>query len=75
METINLQVKVEPEIANLYQKMNSTQQKKIQLLLGVWLKEAISNQTSLEDIINQCSQEAQANGLTPEILESLLQES
>jgi len=75
METINLQVQVEPEIANLYQKMDSTQQKKIQLLLGGWLKEAIANQTSLEEMMNQCSQEAQENGLTPEILESLLQES
>ncbi len=75
METINLQVNVEPEIANLYQKMDSTQQRKIQILLGVWLKEAISNQTSLEEMMNQCSQDAQANGLTQDILESLLQES
>ena len=75
METINLQIKVEPKVATLYEKLDSTQPKKIQLLLGVWLKEAIANQTSLEDIMNQCSQEAQANGLTPEILESLLQES
>lgn len=71
METINLQIKVEPKVATLYEKLDSTQQKKIQLLLGVWLKEAIANQTSLEDIMNQCSQEAQANGLTPEINEFL----
>ncbi|MEM9275569.1 MAG: hypothetical protein AAGA80_21775 [Cyanobacteria bacterium P01_F01_bin.143] len=75
METINLQVEVESEIATLYKTMNSTQQKKINLLLGVWLKEAINNENSLEEIINKCSQEAQANGLTPEILESILQES
>ena len=75
METINLQVEVESEIATLYKTMNSTQQNKINLLLGIWLKEAITNDTSLEEIINKCSQEAQANGLTPEILESILQES
>ena len=75
METINLQVEVESEIATLYKSMKSTQQKKINLLLGIWLKEAITNNTSLEEIINKCSQEAQANGLTPEILESILQES
>ena len=75
MEKINLQVEVESEIATLYKSMNSTQQKKINLLLGIWLKEAIINNNSLEEIINKCSQEAQANGLTPEILESILQES
>ncbi len=75
MEKLNLNIEVESEVANLYKKMNPTQQKKIHLLLGIWLKEAITNQTSLEDIMEKCSQEAQANGLTPEILESLLQES
>jgi len=58
METINLQVKVESEITTLYKTMNSTQQKKINLLLGVWLKEAINKKTSLEEIINKCHQEA-----------------
>ncbi len=75
MEKLNLNIEVESEIANLYKTMDSTQQKKIHLLLGIWLKEAITNQTSLEEIMEKCSQEAQANGLTPEILESLLQES
>ncbi|MEL4895121.1 hypothetical protein [Crocosphaera sp. Alani8] len=75
MEKLNLNIEVESEVANLYKAMDSNQQKKIDLLLGIWLKEAITNQNYLEDIMEKCSQEAQANGLTPEILESLLQES
>lgn len=73
METITIQV--ESEIVNLYNNLDLTEKKKINFLLGMWLKQAIKNQTSLTEIMDKCSQEAQANGLTPEILESILLES
>lgn len=72
METIT--IKVDSEIAKAYQQANTDKQKKINLLLGMWLKEIITDQTSLEEIMNKCSEEVKENGLTPEILESLLQE-
>lgn len=75
MEKLNLQIEVESEIADLYKTIDSSQKKKINLLLAIWLKEAITNKLSLEEIMEKCSQEAQANGLTPEILDSILQES
>lgn len=38
MEKLNLNIEVESEVANLYKIMDSNQQKKIDLLLAMWLK-------------------------------------
>jgi ABC-type uncharacterized transport system involved in gliding motility auxiliary subunit len=73
METITIDVEL--EIANLYKTLDQNERNKINLLLGIWLKDALTNRQTLKEIMDQCSQEAQQNGLTPEILESILLES
>lgn len=69
-----IKITVDSTIANLYNNMNAMEQKKINLLLGIWLKETLTNQKSLIEVMEECSQEAQTNGLTPEILEEILLE-
>jgi len=72
MQTIN--IPVDSTIANLYNNLNAIEQKKINLLLEIWLQETLTNQKSLTKVMEECSQEAQENGLTPEILEEILLE-
>jgi hypothetical protein len=46
----------------------------MQALLGLWLRElARSEQRSLQQILDEAGRKAQDRGLTPEMLESLLE--
>ena len=71
METISIEV--EPEIARAYQEANLMECKKMQIILNSSLKQFM-NRRSLEEIIQEMQSQAQANGLTPEILEKLLED-
>ncbi len=69
METITIQV--DSEIAKAYRETEPEKQRKIAMFLNVMLKKAM-NQKPLLDIMEEASQQAIANGMTPEILESIL---
>ncbi len=72
-ETTSIQV--EPDIANAYNSASQEDQKKIQLLMGLWLRElSIQPEMSLTEVMDMISDRAQSRGLTPEILESILNE-
>lgn len=71
METISIQV--DADLARTYQSANPEQQKKVQALVGAWLKRAMQI-TQLQTTMDRLSDEAEANGLTPEILQSILDE-
>ena len=71
METISIQV--DAEVAIAFQSAQPEQQHKIQALLNFWLKRAVSL-TQLQTTMDQMSDEVEANGLTPEILQSILDE-
>ncbi|KAM3115217.1 hypothetical protein [Phormidesmis sp. 146-33] len=70
-ETISIQV--DADVARTYQSANPEQQKKVQALVGTWLKQAMQI-TQLETTMDRLSDEAEANGLTLEILQSILDE-
>lgn len=69
METISIQV--DADVAKIFQSAQPEQQQKIQALVSLWLKRAM-NVTQLQTTMDRMSDEAQANGLTPEILQSIL---
>ena len=71
MESISIQV--DADVAKAFQSAQPEQQQKIQALVGVWLKRAM-NLTKLQATMDLMSDEAEANGLTPEILQSILDE-
>ena len=64
-------IQVDPELAQAFTLASPEQQQKIQTLLSQWLKQAL-NASQLQSTMDQMSQEAQAAGLTPEILKSIL---
>ncbi|GAB4282277.1 MAG: hypothetical protein Fur0025_11380 [Oscillatoriaceae cyanobacterium] len=69
METIT--IPVDPEIAKDYREADPEKQQKIAMFLNVMLKKTINNRPLLE-IMQSASQQAIAKGMTPEILESIL---
>ena len=69
METIELQV--DADVARTFQSAQPEQQQKVQALMSQWLKRAMAV-TKLQATMDSLSDEAEANGLTPEILQSIL---
>jgi len=74
METTTLQIQVSTEAALAYRNASKEQQRKIDALLSLKLCDVGRSKKSLEDIMSDISQKAQSRGMTPEILESLLNE-
>ncbi|WP_414551481.1 hypothetical protein [Anabaena sp. CCY 0017] len=67
----NITIQVDPAIAKAYREAEPEKQQKIQMFLNIMLKKAVS-QKPLLDIMEEASQQAISNGMTPEILESIL---
>jgi len=66
-------IPVDAETARAYQSASPDEQKKIQLLLRLRLRELAALPTeSLVEIMDDIGAKAEARGLTPEILETLL---
>jgi hypothetical protein len=71
-ETV-ITIPVDAETARAYHTASADDQKKIQLLLRLRLRELAELRTdSLADIMDRIGAKAEARGLTPEILEALL---
>jgi hypothetical protein len=71
METIS--IPVDTDVARAFQAAQPDQRQKIQALLSIWLRRAM-NGNKLQVIMDQMSDEAEANGLTTEILQSIWDE-
>jgi hypothetical protein len=67
----NITIQVDPEIAKAYREAEPEKQRKIQIFVNIMLQKGVS-QKPLLDIMEDASQQAIANGMTPEILESIL---
>lgn len=65
-------IPVDAETARLYRQIPADQQRKFQVLLNLWLRDLILSPRPLQVIMDEISQKAQERGITPEILESLL---
>lgn len=74
MATQTITIRVSSEAAHAYNTATAEQQRKLEALLSLKLTEVTRSSRSLEEIMNEMSQKAQERGLTPEILEALLNE-
>jgi hypothetical protein len=70
MNTV-ITIPLDADTARLYSQIPADLQRKFQLLLN-WLRDLIVPPRPLQVVIDEISQKAQERGLTPEILESLL---
>ena len=74
VEEITMQI--DSEAAKAFKSASPELQQKIQILFSAWLKEVTSSdQTSLKRLMDKISENAQAKGVTPEILETILSEN
>lgn len=76
MVTRTISIPVDATTADAFQSASSEQQRQLQLLLGLRLRELTSRPgRSLDEILEEVGRTAEARGLTPEMLESMLGES
>jgi thioredoxin-like negative regulator of GroEL len=75
MATEVITIEVDSEAARAFKTAPPEEQKKIEALLSLRLKEiATANVRALEEVMDDIGKEAQQKGLTPKILESILHE-
>lgn len=65
-------IPLDADTARLYSQTPVDLRKKFQLLVNLWLRDLIVSPRSLQVVMDEISQKAQERGLTPEMLESLL---
>ncbi len=67
-----------PKVASAYAKARPEEQKKVDYLVNLWLKNIFSGRRNINDklfdTMEQIGKIAAANGLTPEILQDILNE-
>lgn len=74
LQTEVITIQVAPEAAQVYKTAPANRRKKLELLLSIQLLWAVQPRGSLEYVMREISQKAQARGLTPEILQEILAE-
>ena len=75
MSTETITIPVDAEAAEAYRGASAEQRQKIEMLLGLWLKEAISaDPAALKELMSDIGGKAEARGLTSEELKSILEE-
>lgn len=75
MATTAITIQVETEAAKAFAEASPEEQRKIQLLLSLRLQEITTPQgKTLKTVMDEIGTRAEARGLTPELLESLLRD-
>ena len=74
METKMIQIRVSSEAAQAYEIASEVEQRKLDALLSLKLSEVGRSKRPLEVIMSEISRKSQKRGMTPKILESILNE-
>jgi len=75
MATETITLEIDSEAAEAFKSVSAKEREKLQVLLGIWLKEyAAADSASLKETMDEMSERAQSRGLTPDVLESILEE-
>lgn len=74
METKTITIRVNAEVAQIFEAASEEQRRKFEALLSLKLTDITRRKRPLEEVMSEISQNAQSRGLTPEILNSILVE-
>ena len=75
MATATISLEVDADTARAFSTASDEERRKLQLLLRLRLRELTDRPArSLKEIMDEIGRHAEARGLTPEILESLLRD-
>lgn len=70
-----IKIKVSPNVAQAYQKATDRQKSSLSTLVSIFLREDVNEEMDfLGKLMDEISDRAVARGLTPEILETILNE-
>lgn len=72
--TDQITVSVDSDVANIYRSASDSDRRKMDLLINLRLRDATESGKPLREIMQEISRNAQQRGLTPEILQSILNE-
>ncbi len=72
--TEQITVSVDSDVANIYRSVSDKERRKLDLLVNLRLRDATESEESLQNIMREISRNAQRRGLTPDILQSILDE-
>ena len=72
--TEQITVSVDSDVANIYRSVSDKERRKLDLLVNLRLRDATESEESLQNIMRKISRNAQRRGLTPDILQSILDE-
>jgi hypothetical protein len=73
MSTEIITLEIDADAVQAFKSASTAEQEKLQVLLGMLLKEyARADASSLKATMDEISEKAQSRGLTPEILASIL---
>ncbi|MCP3962054.1 MAG: hypothetical protein GY719_29785 [bacterium] len=75
MRAQNITIRVSPEAARAYKGAPAEERRKLDALLSLKLSEVARKPRPLEKVMGEISRKAQERGMTPEILDELLNES
>ena len=68
-------IPVDQQVAQAWNAADEQERQKVQVLVGLWLREVLSEKRrSLDEILGEAGRKAEARGLTQEILDSILKE-
>jgi hypothetical protein len=72
METKPITIHVNAEVARIFETVPEEHRRKLEALLSLKLSEVTRSHRSLEEVMTEISHKAQARGLSPEILDAIL---
>jgi hypothetical protein len=72
MNVEEITIHVDSEAAQAYRGASEEQRRKLDLLLSLRLREATHPGVSLQEVMRDLGQKAQERGMTPEILQAIL---
>ena len=72
MPSQSITIRVSPEAARAYEQAPADERRKLDALLSLKLSEVARRPRPLEQVMGEISRKAQERGLTPEILDELL---
>ena len=68
-------ISVDADLAEIYYSASESERRKLDLIINLRLRNVLASpKKSLLTLMDEISREAQSNGMTPEILQSILDE-
>ena len=69
MQTKTITIRVNAEVARIFEAASEEERRKLEALLSLKLSDVTRRKRPLEEVMSEMSRNAQSRGLTPEIIE------